>query len=375
MKNEKDLAGLRKEINNIDRNLVKLFEMRMKVVESVADYKHNNNLKIYDKEREAAVLKQNLSQVKDQNIKRELEKVFMELMETSKDHQRHWIKEKYKNRDITIGYQGVKGSFSDRALSQHFGIEMKRLNYLTFEDLFQSLEEGKVDYIVAPIENSSTGCIGEIYDLSKEYNSCIVGEEYISIEHHLLGIKGTTLDSIQEVYSHPQGFLQCRKFLSAFESWDTIPYYNTAKSAAYVSSQRNTTYAAIGSSDAAEIYDLEIIKRNIQTNKLNTTRFAVFSKEWEVSNIADKISINFNISHQPGVLFETMKHLANNQINMLKIESRPIAEKPWEYDFFLDIEGNLLEDHVKVALDNAEKNCEKFVIMGNYKKYDGLFDS
>lgn len=374
MADGKDLAGLRKEINNIDRHLVKLFEMRMKVVESVADYKHTNNLKIYDKEREAAVLKQNLAQIKDPTMKRELEKVFMELMETSKDHQRQWICDKYKNRDITIGFQGVKGSFSDRALSQHFGSEMKRLSYLTFEDLFQSLEEGKVDYIVAPVENSSTGCIGEIYDLSKTYEACIVGEEYISIEHHLLGVKGTSLDTIEEVYSHPQGFMQCRKFLSDYPSWHTIPYYNTAKSAAYVSSQKNTSYGAIGSSDAAEIYGLEIIERNIQTNKLNTTRFAVFSKAWEVSNIADKISIHFNISHQPGVLVEAMKHLANNQINMLKIESRPIADKPWEYDFFLDIEGNLLDDHVKVALDNVEKNCEKFVIMGNYKKYDGLFD-
>lgn len=370
----KDLGELRKQINSIDRNLVKLFETRMKVVESVADYKHHNNLKIYDSAREEAVLKQNLSYVKDETIKSELEKIFKELMETSKEHQRNWIKDKYKNRDLTIGFQGVSGSFSDKALSQHFGKEMKRINALTFEDLFILLDDNKVDYIVAPIENSSTGCIGEIYDLSKQYSACLVGEEYISIEHNLLGLPGSKIEEIKEVYSHPQGFKQCNRFLSKHPDWHTIPYYNTAKSAAFVSSQKDKSYAAIGSLEAANIYGLEIIASSIQTNKLNTTRFAVFSREWEASNLADKISMNFNIGHKPGLLYECMKYLAENRINMLKIESRPIAERPWEYSFFVDIEGNLSDPAVEKALNNMKIKCDNFVVMGNYKKYDGLFD-
>jgi len=366
--NVRDLKDLRKQINNIDRNLVKLFETRMKIVENVADYKYENNLNIYDGDREEAVLKQNMSYVKSEKLKDKLERLFVEVMETSKVHQKEWIKEKYRNRNITIGFQGVPGSFSEKALNSHFGNQLKRLNVLTFEDLFRALDAGSVDYIVVPIENSSTGAIGEVYDLQKKYPCFIVGEEYIAIEHHLLGVKGSTIDDIEEVYSHPQGFGQCKDFLEQYTDWKTIPYYNTAKSAAYVSMQKNISYAAIGSREAGELYGLEVLKEGIHSNKLNTTRFAVFSKNCEINEDSNKISINFNIRHEPGQLFDVVKCLAERNINMLKIESRPIPENPWEYTFFLDLEGSIEEVRIKNALDLIKSNCEGYTLLGNYEK-------
>lgn len=268
--------------------------------------------------------------------------------------------------ELTIGYQGVPGSFSEEALYNYFPNDVETKNYDLFEDVFIALEKGEIHYGVLPIENSSTGAISSVYDLLNQYSSHIVGETYVKPIQNLLGIKGSTINDIQEVYSHPQGFEQSKTFLSKY-SWQHIPYYNTAKSAEYIMQQNNKTIAAIASRKAAELYGLTVLADNINCNQNNTTRFVILGKSLKINNMCDKISVVFSTKHQAGALYAALKHFASSNINMLKIESRPVVHTPWEYYFYIDFEGNVEDPTIASAIKKMESECHHFKLLGNYK--------
>jgi chorismate mutase/prephenate dehydratase len=268
---------------------------------------------------------------------------------------------------LTIGFQGVKGAFSEEALYNFFTEDVETVALKKFEDILISLGNGTIDYGVLPIENSSTGAISDVYDLINTYSCYIVGETYVKVNHNLMGITGCALETIEEVYSHPQAFEQSKDFLNKY-NWKLIPYYNTAKSAEYIMKKNNKKIAAIGSKKASQLYNLNVLASNINTNNQNTTRFIVLGKELVSSKECNKISVVLSTVHKAGALYNVLKHFAENNINMLKIESRPLVHTPWEYYFYIDFEGNIEDDIIKNALHEMSKDCHHFKILGNYKQ-------
>lgn len=269
-----------------------------------------------------------------------------------------------------VGYQGVPGAYGEQATINYFqGKWSKCVAHEEFRDVFEALEAGEIDYGVIPIENSSAGEVLDTYDLINKHNLYIVGEEVVKIQHNLLGIKGAKLEDIKEVYSHKQAISQCKPFIRECGHIEAIPYLNTAAACEYIARLKDVTKAAIGSKRAGELYGLEPIATNIQFNKYNSTRFIILARKMHIQDNCDKISICFTTAHNSGALYNILGHFAYNGLNLLKIQSRPLLERQWEYYFFVDIEGNLQEANVLIALSRVEEQTRYFKILGNYQKY------
>lgn len=277
----------------------------------------------------------------------------------------------YKTNDLKIGYQGVKGSFSEEAMISFFGENNKSLNYEKFEDVFISLKNDEIDYGILPFENSCTGAITSVYDLISKYGFYIVGEECIKINQNLVGVKDATVDDIKEVYSHPQGFEQSKNFLRNHEDFKLIYFYNTAISAKHVSKLNDKSKAAIASSRAAKIYNLDILAKNIHDNNNNHTKFVIISKNLQSSKESNKITVSFSLENRAGSLYNLLGHFVKNNLNMIKIESRPSNGELWEYVLYVDLEGNINDEKVKNAINLIKEETRYFKLLGCYKKKEG----
>ena len=366
-----DIEDLRNQIDKIDSSLVSLFENRMGIVVKVAEYKKKNNVEILNSKREQAVIKKNIDLVKNKDLCLEVEEFFKSIMEISRGFQNKSLNSKkvlmnFKN--VTVGFYGVTGSFSEQALNEYFGQGVNKKAISEFEDIFLELSYGKINYGVIPIENSSTGAISEVYDLLNKYNFYITGEKYLKISQNLMGVRGSTLDDIKEVYSHSQGIKQSMEFLKGYKHWKLVPYQSTAKSAELVRNKQDKTLAAIGSTKAAEIYDLEILQKDVNSNTTNMTRFVIIGKEMESTIECNKTSLVLSTTHKAGSLCHVLKHFADNNINLLKIESRPIKNMPWEYFFYIDFEGNINEKKIMTVIELIKNNSGYFKILGNYRR-------
>ncbi|NLI89080.1 MAG: bifunctional chorismate mutase/prephenate dehydratase [Epulopiscium sp.] len=272
------------------------------------------------------------------------------------------------DEDTIIGYQGIPGAFGEEALGEYFkDYSYKTVSFSTFEDVLINLQDNKIEYGVLPIENSSAGSVVEIYDLIRKYNCYIVGEKTLSVKHNLLALPGTKLEDIKKVYSHPQGFSQSNAFLSNYRDWQLIPYHNTAISAKYVKESNDRHRAAIASMRAAKLYGLEALEENINYNTHNYTRFIIISRNMSFNNDCDKTSIIFSVAHESGSLYHALAHFYYNGISLLKIESRPIHDRSWEYFFFVDLEGNLQDANLLIALGRILDQSSYFQLLGNYK--------
>lgn len=369
-----NLEDYRREIDSIDRELIALFEKRMNVAIKVGEYKKERNLPIFNAKREEEVIEKNINLLNNREYSEITRNFFEKVMELSRSLQadlmernKDNIKDNIIEGKVKIGYQGVEGSFSEEALRKYFNSYDSIKNYEEFKDVFNALENNYIQYAILPIENSYTGAITEVYDLLVKYNFYIVGEECIKIDQNLMGISGTNIDEIEEIYSHPQGFEQSRGFLSRYDKIKLIPYHNTAISAKLVSDLKDRKKAAIGSKRAANIYGLSILKENINDKKDNHTKFIIIGKELKYNDSSNKISVVFSLEDKAGTLYKLLRHFAENHINMIKIESRPNKHESWKYLIYVDFEGNLNNDLVKNALELIEKNSGYFKIIGNYK--------
>lgn len=369
-----NLEDYRKEIDSIDRELIALFEKRMNVAIKVGQYKKEKNLPVFNGKREEEVINKNINILKNKEYS-DITRIFFEnIMELSRLLQGNLLKGSKKistnnllKKEVKIGYQGVEGSFSEEALISYFNEATSAKSYDEFMDVFKALENSEIEYGVLPIENSYTGAITEVYDLLVKYNFYIVGEECIKINQHLMGIEGTDLNKIEEIYSHPQGFEQSKGFLSKYEDVKFIPYHNTAISAKLISELKDVTKAAIGSKRAAEIYGLSVLRESINDKKDNRTKFIIIGKELKYNYDSNKISVVFSLEDKAGTLYKLLRHFAENNINMIKIESRPNKHESWKYLLYIDFEGSLKDNLVKNALELIEKNSGYFKIIGSYK--------
>lgn len=360
-----DLKALRIEIDAIDKEMAELFARRIDVAKKVALYKQENNMPIFDKAREVQVIEGMLEAYphKDQEFRDHLKVFFETMMGLSKETQQRLISSEW-----SVGYQGVPGSFSHEALEAFFGAKIHMKNYLTFEDVFKAISSGEIRYGVMAVENSSTGIVNEAYDLMSKYGLYIIREGMVKIEQNLLGTPGTTLDDITDVYSHAQGFSQSSEYFNLHKEWNLVPYHNTAKSAEYISELEDKSKACVASKKAAEIYGLEVIEENIQNSSKNFTRFVVLSRNMEIPKEANKISLYLTTAHRPGSLFTVLEVIADNGLNMLKIESRPLPGRVWEYSFFIDLEGNIEDPGMAEVLKEVRKSCLEWKLLGNYIK-------
>ena len=370
------LEDYRVEIDKIDREITQLLEKRMNVAKAISKYKMENNMQIFHPDREKMVIEKNKGYLENKEYEELVESFYDNLMYLSRlVHQKEIYPENkiytkpYKNdrENLVVGYQGVAGSFGNEAMLKYFKNIKEAKSYEKFEEVFKAVESGEIEYGILPVENSSTGGIGTVEDLLKEYNLYIVGEECIKISQNLVGIKGATVDDIKEVYSHPQGFEQSTKFFDKHKNYNLIPYSNTAISAKLVSDLKDKSKAAIASERAAKLYDLKIIKKDVNDLKNNYTRFIVIGRDLECDETCDKVSILFSVEDTSGGLYNLIRDIKEFGLNMSKIESRPNRNNPWNYIFFVDFDGNLFDENIKQAVNVIARNSKYFKLLGCYR--------
>ena len=267
-----------------------------------------------------------------------------------------------------VVYQGEPGAYSEMACRKFFGSAIRPQGLYDFEDTFLALAEGRADYAVLPIENSSTGAIRQVYDLLEQYHYFFVGETTVKIEHALMALPGTEIEDITHVYSHEQGIFQCEKFLKQYPQWKRIPQADTAGSAKMVAETENPHAAAICSTLAAEIYGLNILREGINANRNNTTRFVVVSPKAEIRREKrDKVCIALTTAHNSGALHNVLTVFAVHGINLVRLESRPIPERRWEYMFFLEFTGDLMTPEIDSVIHEISLMSEDLRVLGNFK--------
>ncbi len=374
-----DLQSLRKEIDAIDKELVELYEKRMEVSSEIADYKIANGKKVYDKERETQKLKAVKDMAHSDFNRTGIEELFSQIMSMSRKLQYQKLQDEgaslrlpfipiqsLDKESSRVCYQGAEGAYSEEATLQFFGEGVRAFHVGTFRDAFGALEDGSADYAVLPIENSTAGIVSEVYDLLTEYECYIVGEQIIDIRHCLLGVKGTEVKDIKTVFSHPQSLMQSARFLSEHSDIDQVSMKNNAFAAKKVAEDNDKTQAAIASRRAAVVYGLDVLEEGVNQAESNSTRFIVITTQKVYLQGSKKISLCLEIPHEAGALYHIMSHFIYNNLNMTKIQSRPIEDRNWEYRFFIDIDGSLEDSAVKNALRGLREEAKMMKILGNY---------
>ena len=273
---------------------------------------------------------------------------------------------------MKIGYQGVKGAFSETAVrmwTESRGLEgcYDEVGYSSFIDMLADVESGRLDYAMFPVENTTTGIIARTYDHFKQYNIHVVGEVVVPIRECLIVNPGAAIEDIREVYSHPEALSQCSELFRRYPAMKPHAHEDTALSVSYIRDSGDKTKAALASELAAETYGMQILLPHIQDNDVNMTRFFCMTAGEDYPDDADKVSIRMVTGHTPGSLYNALGIFAALNINVLKLESRPIFGRVFEYCFFLDFAGNLNDPDVQEALRRLRYDCAELDLFGNYK--------
>lgn len=266
----------------------------------------------------------------------------------------------------SAAFLGEPGTYSHRACHQFFDADVAAVSKPTFRSIFEAVKTGEVNFGVVPIENSLTGSIHANYDLLLEYDLRVIGELTLRIIHHLIAHPGTRLDDIHRVLSQTQAFQQCARFLEAHGNWELVPVKDTASAVKAIREGNNRSDAAIGSKEAAEIYQMEVVEEGIETDPRNYTRFVIVGTAPLKKGPYGKSSLIFSTNHQPGSLFEVLKVFAEKSINLVKLESRPIHGKPWEYMFYADVEVDVTAESFLPILKRLKERTDFLKILGSY---------
>ncbi len=373
-----DLNDLRKQIDEIDAELLPLFTKRMECSRKVAEYKIANNMPVFDPSREEQILNNKADLVSDE-LKTSVREFYSSIMKISKAMQTKIIGagrkadllDSFENGPMvtnpTVAYQGIPGANSETALIKFFGEDTKKINVMTFGEVLDAVESGDADYGVLPLENSSTGSISGAYDLLERRDMYIIGEVNVDICHCLVALPTAELRDIRKVYSHEQGYMQCKKFFDNYPKMTFHPYHNTAMAAKMISGLGDVSCAAVADIRTAELYGLQVLADNISSIGTNITKFVVVAKKGHLDKDNNKISVMFTLPHQSGALCKALSIFSDNGLNLLKILSRPSHDENFEYIFFVDFEGNLLDDAVKNAISQLDSFTESLKILGSYK--------
>ena len=372
-----DLMESRKKIDEVDQKIVELFETRMKLAMDIADYKRSVGKPIFDAAREEEKLTMLKSLTDSEFNKKAIADLFKQIMSMSRRLQ-YMLLDSLESLGLSevdrittkpatrVAFFGEKGSYTEQAMLEYFKTEVTGIPMATFGEVMQAIQDGSAAYGVLPIENSSTGTLTDIFDLLAEYDNFIIGEHLVKIEHNLWGIPGAQLSDIRKVYSHRQGLLQCSEFLNLHPEIEQIEFGSTAGCARLILEENDISQAAIASERAGGYLGLNLLQASIHNEANNTTRFIVISNKKVFIKGAQRTSICFALPHKSGSLYHALSHFIYNNINMTKIESRPIAGKAFAYRFFVDIEGSLDEPAVKNALHCIKEEAIEMKILGCY---------
>ncbi len=377
-----DTSDYRARIDKIDEEIIKLFSQRMEVSEQIAAYKKENGLPILDlkREREKVQMVTEQTPEKYRGYTPEFMRYIMELSRSCQhklydeapDITRS-IKEAVERTPLifperaSVACQGIDGANSQIACDRIF----KNANIMFFsgfKGVFKAVEKGLCRYAVLPIENSTAGSVNSVYDLMMDYKFKIVRSIRVKIEHNLLAQPGTKLEDIKEIFSHPQAIGQCNEFLSSLKDVKVTPCENTAIAAKNVSESERKDVAAISSSLCMKYYDLDCVRADIQDQSNNYTRFIVISKELEIYPGAHRTSVMAVLPHEAGSLYKLLARINALGINLVKLESRPLPEKEFEFMFYLDLDMPVYAPEIPALMGELHEVCESFEYLGSYSE-------
>ncbi|MEM7051587.1 MAG: bifunctional chorismate mutase/prephenate dehydratase [Acidobacteriota bacterium] len=369
----RDLQDLRETIEAIDRDLLTLLRRRMDQVDAIADAKIQAASPFRDREREDRVFQRvrQIARSLDLDSHR-VEQLYRQIMEMSIARQQEHLRSKAE-APLRVAYQGVEGSYSHLAAQGRYGGRPGGALLTGFESFHQAAEavrRGEADFALLPVENSTAGSILQTYDELASGDLVITGEVIRAIEHCLLALPGARFDDLRRVLSHPQGLLQCEEFLRRHPQLEPRAEFDTAGAARKVRQGGDPTVAAIASESAAKVYGLEIMERGIQTAAGNATRFFEVGIEAALCppDVDCKTSLQLVLSHTPGALGKVLTTLAEHNVNVCKLESRPRAGTPWEYRFYLDLEGHGDHERVAAAIAAVRPLTVEMARLGTYPK-------
>ena len=354
------LAPLREKIDQIDKNLVQMLNERARIVVEVGKVKNSGKTStpIYAPDREQQVLKKIRNNNKGPLPNSCIEAIWRELMSGSFALE----------RPLRIGCLGPKGTFSHLAARRQFGASVEYDNLIGIPSVFEEVHRGHIDLGVVPIENSTEGAVSDTLDSFLQYSGSdvnVCAEIQLGIHHYLLA--NCSLSQVKRVYSHPQPLAQCRNWLAAqLPNAERITTSSTSKAAEIAAKEKGS--AAISSTLAAEIYNLNVLFENIEDNLTNTTRFFVIGRQKSHPTGDDKTSIMFTTEHAAGALTEVLNVFRDHGINLTHIDKRPSKRVNWEYYFFIDVEGHCEQEAVTNAIEDARKHCIQLNILGSYPR-------
>jgi len=368
----------RAEIDAIDNELLRLLNNRAAIALKVGAVKRRDDTSLCDPNREREVMTrlcgQNPGPLDSQNVTNIFQRIIDECLHVQ---QRAFYtsladtnKTQEKIRQLAgqerVAFLGERGTFSEEAAKELLGETFKSVPRPTFDDLFTAVDEGKADYILVPLENSLVGSVHRCYDLLLESSLSIVAEIMLPISHFLIGCQGASLESIKTVESHPVALAQCERFFARHENFKRVAADDTAGSVRRIVESGDLSRAAIGGKRAANIYGGVILQEHLEDHAENYTRFVLLARNPDLSNQGRKISLVVRLAHRPGALHDALRPFVRRGIDLLKIESRPIKDRPWQYNFYLDIQAPASESELRGALDEIREQAEEVRYLGRY---------
>ncbi|MBQ7383352.1 MAG: prephenate dehydratase [Clostridia bacterium] len=378
-----DISELRNNIDAIDRELVELFKKRMNVSAEVAEYKRQNNMRVLDSSRERALLTK-VAELSGEEFEDYTRTLYSTILDLSRSYQHKRLgattelceminsaeqtTPKIFPEAATVACQGVEGAYSQIATERLFKAP-SIMFFSSFDKVFSAIESGMCKYGVLPIENSTAGSVKQVYDLMISRKFKIVRSVRIKIDHNLLANKGAKLEDIKEIFSHEQAISQCSEFLAKLGKDVKITRVeNTAEAARMVSESGRTDIASISSRSCAAQYGLSVVAGAIQDNGNNHTRFICISNELEIYPGADRTSLMLVTPHKPGALYKMLARFNALGINLLKLESRPLPDRDFEFMFYFDIEASVYSPKLAQLLAELEQECDDFSYLGSYSE-------
>jgi len=356
MGSSEGLENLRKKIDEVDKKIIELLNERGRIAIEISKLKQENSFSVYDPAREREI-ERNIRNINPGPLSTDsVISVFREIISGCR----------FLQNQIRVAYLGPEGSFSHQASFHEFGSSAGLAPTESFEDVFEEVEKQRASFGVVPIENSIEGSVGSVLDMFITSDLKVSSEFFERVGHFLLA-KTEDIGNIEVVASHPQALGQCRKWLSKnLKNVELRETASTARAAQLAS--RDKKIAAIAGELAASIYKLKILGRHIEDNPQNTTRFWVIGRQYGRPTGADKTSIVFSLRDEPAALQRALLPFAEARINLTKIESRPSKGRPWEYVFFVDLEGHSSSEEISEVLSRVEKNCIFLKVLGSYPK-------
>lgn len=356
-----DLEKAREIINESDREMARLFEKRMDAVRTVAAYKKEHGVPVDDLEREAEIIKKNSALIKDDEYRSYYVNFLQQTIDVSKSMQHKLLD------GMRVAYSGVEGAFANIVTERVFP-DAKAVACPDFKAAYDAVVNGDCDCALLPVENSFNGDVGRVMDLAFFGSLYVTGIYEAEIVQNLLAVKGTTMDEVKTVISHPQALGQCAEYIEK-HGFKTIEAVNTAVAAKQVAEMGRHDIAAIGSEEAAIKFGLKKLEGHINQSSTNSTRFAVFSRARKAESKADnRFIMLFTVKNAAGSLGRAVSVIGEYGFNLLALKSRPTKELVWDYYFYAEGEGNISSDEGKAMLKELKKCCSNLKILGSFEK-------